>query len=33
LQAKGKEVCVMNEDASACHFSTFVGIVALVGEW
>ena len=40
FQAKGKEVCVMNEDASACHFSTFVGIVAflasigfLVGEW
>jgi hypothetical protein len=40
FQARGKEVCVMNEDASACHFSTFVGIVAflasigfLVGEW
>jgi len=37
---KNKEVCVMNEDASACHFSTFVGIIAfiasigfLVGEW
>lgn len=35
-----KEVCVMNMDSSACHFSTFVGIIGflaaigfLVGEW
>ena len=37
---QGKEVCVMNMDSTACHFSTLVGIVAflasigfLVGEW
>jgi hypothetical protein len=35
-----KEVCVMNESAAVCHFSTFVGIIGflaalgfLVGEW
>merc|ERR1712012_719295 len=40
LQDKNLEVCVMNMDASACHFSTMVGIVAfiasigfLIGEW
>jgi len=40
LQEKKMEVCVMNMDSSACHFSTMVGIVAflasigfLVGEW
>jgi hypothetical protein len=34
------EFCVMNMDASACHFSTLVGIIGflaaigfLVGEW
>jgi len=37
---KGQEVCIMNMDSSACHYSTFVGIIAfiasigfLVGEW
>jgi len=37
---KGAEVCVMNTDSSACHYSTFVGIIAfiasigfIVGEW
>ena len=36
----GREVCVMNESAAACHFATFVGVVGfvaaigfLVGEW
>jgi len=40
LQEKNMEVCVMNMESSACHFSTMVGIVAflasigfLVGEW
>ena len=40
MQNIGKEVCVLNMDSSACHFSTMVGIVAfiasigfLVGEW
>ena len=40
MQKTGQEVCVMNMDSSACHFSTMVGIVAfiasigfLVGEW
>jgi len=37
---KKAEVCVMNMDSTACHFSTFVGIIAfiaaigfIVGEW
>ena len=37
---KKAEVCVMNMDSSACHYSTFVGIIAfiasigfIVGEW
>ena len=36
----GKEVCIFNESATACHFGTFVGVIAfvaaialLVGEW
>ena len=40
MQNLGQEVCVLNMDSSACHFSTMVGIVAflasigfLVGEW
>lgn len=40
LHDKQKEVCIMNEDSSACHFATFVGIIGflaaigfLVGEW
>lgn len=40
LQEKNMEVCVMNMESSACHFSTMIGIVAflasigfLVGEW
>ena len=40
MQKEQKEVCVLNMDSSACHFSTMVGIVAfiasigfLVGEW
>lgn len=40
LRAQGAEVCVMNLDSSACHYSTFVGIIAfiasigfIVGEW
>ncbi len=35
-----KDVCIMNGSASACHFSTFVGVIGflaaagfLVGEW
>ena len=38
--AKGKDVCIFNESATACHFGTFVGVIAfvaailfLVGEW
>ena len=37
---QGKEVCIFNESSSACHFGTFVGVIAfvasialLVGEW
>ena len=37
---QGKEVCIFNESATACHFGTFVGVIAfvasialLVGEW
>ena len=37
---QGKEVCIFNESAPACHFGTFVGVIAfvasiafLVGEW
>jgi len=40
MQKTKQEVCVLNMDSSACHFSTMVGIVAfiasigfLVGEW
>jgi len=40
LLKEQKEVCVMNMDSSACHFSTFVGVIGfvaaigfLVGEW
>ena len=34
LHDKQKEVCIMNEDSSACHFATFVVIIGfLVGEW
>lgn len=36
----GRDVCVMNEQSSACHFPTFVGVMAfivslglIVGEW
>jgi len=40
MQETGQEVCVMNMESSACHFSTMIGIIAflasigfLVGEW
>jgi len=40
IQETQQEVCVMNMESSACHFSTMVGIVAflasigfIVGEW
>ena len=39
-ESEKKEVCIMNRSASACHFATFVGVIAfaaaialIVGEW